>query len=61
MFENIKDNPGMFGLSVAIFIAFFIGTNFLGQLVGFWLTATCWGVAVAGLAGYLIYKKVKNR
>ena len=61
MFENIKDNPGMFALSVVIVVVFFVLTNFLGQWVGFWLTATCWGVAVAGLIGYLIYKKVRNR
>jgi hypothetical protein len=61
MFENIKENRSLFGLSIVIFIAFFIGTNFLGQWVGFWLTATLWGVAVVGLLGYLIYRKVRPR
>lgn len=61
MFEKIKDNTTLFVIALVIVIVLFVLSNFLGQWVGFWLTATFWGVIVAGLIGYLIYKKVKNR
>ena len=61
MFEKIKDNPNLFVVALIVVIVFFVLTNFLGQWVGFWLTATLWGVAVACLIGYLIYTKVRDR
>ncbi len=58
---KIKENPNLFVVAIIIVIVLFVLSNFLGQWVGFWLTATIWGVVVAGLIGYLIYRKVRPR